>query len=73
MGGCCGTSIPHIQALDAMLRRVDGGRFRRIDLGANWWATTRWKFGFAYGNVRLDRDGLRGHTNTFLTRAQWIY
>ncbi|MFZ6762585.1 methionine synthase [Pseudoroseomonas sp. WGS1072] len=28
VGGCCGTSIPHIQALDAMLRRVDGGRFR---------------------------------------------
>lgn len=28
IGGCCGTSTPHIQALDAMLRRVDGGRFR---------------------------------------------
>ena len=28
VGGCCGTSTPHIQALDAMLRRVDGGRFR---------------------------------------------
>ncbi len=28
IGGCCGTSVPHIQALDAMLRRMDGGRFR---------------------------------------------
>ena len=28
IGGCCGTSTPHIQALDAMLRRMDGGRFR---------------------------------------------
>src|ERR671916_1955273 len=28
IGGCCGTSVPHIQALDAMLRRLDGGRSR---------------------------------------------
>ncbi|WP_135466301.1 methionine synthase [Crenalkalicoccus roseus] len=28
IGGCCGTSTPHIEALDAMLRRLDGGRFR---------------------------------------------
>src|SRR3954469_21464266 len=28
IGGCCGTSIAHIQALDGMLRRRDGGRFR---------------------------------------------
>jgi 5-methyltetrahydrofolate--homocysteine methyltransferase len=26
IGGCCGTSIPHIQALDAMLRRKGGFR-----------------------------------------------
>jgi 5-methyltetrahydrofolate--homocysteine methyltransferase len=26
IGGCCGTSTPHIQALDAMLRRLDEGR-----------------------------------------------
>ena len=25
VGGCCGTSTPHIQALDGMLRRVGGG------------------------------------------------
>ncbi|MBE9605479.1 methionine synthase [Acetobacteraceae bacterium H6797] len=25
IGGCCGTSTPHIQALDEMLRRVGGG------------------------------------------------
>jgi 5-methyltetrahydrofolate--homocysteine methyltransferase len=28
VGGCCGTSIEHIVALDAMLRRLDGERFR---------------------------------------------
>ncbi|MCK8784569.1 methionine synthase [Roseomonas sp. NAR14] len=28
VGGCCGTSIPHIQGLDAMLRRLGGERHR---------------------------------------------
>ncbi|HYF06192.1 MAG TPA: homocysteine S-methyltransferase family protein, partial [Acetobacteraceae bacterium] len=28
IGGCCGTSIPHIQALDAMLRKRAGGAGR---------------------------------------------
>jgi 5-methyltetrahydrofolate--homocysteine methyltransferase len=28
IGGCCGTDVPHIQALDAMLRRVGGERHR---------------------------------------------
>ncbi len=28
IGGCCGTSTPHIQALDAMLRKVGGSRLR---------------------------------------------
>ena len=28
IGGCCGTSIPHIQALDAMLRKLAGARIR---------------------------------------------
>ena len=28
IGGCCGTSTPHIAALDAMLRRLAGGRAR---------------------------------------------
>ncbi|MBV9756525.1 MAG: methionine synthase [Alphaproteobacteria bacterium] len=28
IGGCCGTDVPHIAALDVMLRRRDGGKFR---------------------------------------------
>ncbi len=28
VGGCCGTSTPHIQALDAMLRKLAGARAR---------------------------------------------
>jgi 5-methyltetrahydrofolate--homocysteine methyltransferase len=28
IGGCCGTSIPHIQGLDAMLRKISGNKAR---------------------------------------------
>jgi 5-methyltetrahydrofolate--homocysteine methyltransferase len=28
IGGCCGTSIPHIQGLDAMLRKIAGNKYR---------------------------------------------
>jgi 5-methyltetrahydrofolate--homocysteine methyltransferase len=30
IGGCCGTSTPHIQALDAMLRRLGGAAHRPV-------------------------------------------
>jgi phosphate-selective porin OprO/OprP len=53
--------------------QVDGGRFRRTDLGFNWWATRRWKAGIAWGHVWLDRNGLTGETDTLLTRIQWVY
>ena len=53
--------------------QVDGGRFRRTDLGLNWWATHRWKLGFAWGHVWLDRFDSRGETDTILTRIQWVY
>ncbi|WP_199554822.1 OprO/OprP family phosphate-selective porin [Sandaracinobacteroides hominis] len=53
--------------------QVDGGRFRRIDAGYNWWATQRWKFGLHYGHVWLDRFGERGQTDTLMTRLQWVY
>jgi phosphate-selective porin OprO/OprP len=52
---------------------VRGGRFDRLDAGANWWATTRWRFALIYGHVWNDRDGLTGETDTLLTRIQWIY
>jgi phosphate-selective porin OprO/OprP len=53
--------------------QVDGGRFRRTDLGLNWWATRRWKAGIAWGHVWLDRAGVTGETDTLLTRIQWVY
>jgi phosphate-selective porin len=64
------------------------GRYGRVDLndgamqagamdgwwaGVNWWATNRWKFGVAYGNIDLDRFDVTGNTQTFLARMQWIY
>jgi phosphate-selective porin OprO and OprP len=59
--------------VDLTSTQVDGGRFRRTDLGLNWWATRRWKAGIAWGHVWLDRAGTRGQTDTLLTRIQWIY
>jgi phosphate-selective porin OprO/OprP len=53
--------------------RVDGGRFRRTDVGLNWWATGRWKAGIVWGHVWLDKGGATGETDTLLTRIQWIY
>lgn len=52
---------------------IQGGRYSRIEAGANWWATTRWKFGVLYGHVRLDRLGETGNTDSLLTRLQWVY
>lgn len=53
--------------------QVDGGSFERVDLGINWWATTRWKAGVVWGRTWLDRNGLNGQTDTLLTRLQWVY
>jgi phosphate-selective porin OprO/OprP len=52
---------------------IQGGRYDRIEVGVNWWATTRWKLGILAGRVWLDRDGVTGVTNTVLTRLQWVY
>ncbi|HVZ06444.1 methionine synthase [Rhodopila sp.] len=35
IGGCCGTSIPHIQGLDSMLRKRDGAGFRPAPVARN--------------------------------------
>lgn len=60
-------------SVDLSSEGIDGGRYDRIEMGANWWATTRWKFGLLYGHVWLDRFGLKGTTDTLLTRLQWVY
>jgi phosphate-selective porin len=52
---------------------IEGGIFDRTTVGLNWWATRRWKVGFDYGYIDLDRGGLRGITHAIHTRLQWVY
>lgn len=65
--------VARYAAVDLSSNGVDGGRYDRIELGANWWATTRWKFGMVYGHVWLERFGMEGQSDTFVTRLQWVY
>ena len=52
---------------------IQGGAMNEWYGGLNWYATARWKLGFGYGNVDLERFGVRGRTNIFLWRLQWIH
>jgi phosphate-selective porin OprO/OprP len=60
----------HVDLAD---RLVDGGIFDRETVGLNWWATRRWKIGFDYGRINLDRSGVNGVTEAFHWRSQWVY
>jgi phosphate-selective porin len=60
----------HVDMEDAL---VDGGLVDRWTAGINWWATRRWKLGFDYGLIELDRFDTRGVTHAFHTRVQWVY
>src|SRR5262245_19447134 len=60
----------HVDVDDGL---VEGGIFDRGTIGLNWWATRRWKIGFDYGLINLDRDGLNGVTHAFPTRLQSVY
>jgi phosphate-selective porin len=60
----------HVDLTD---QAVDGGVFNRATAGINWWATRRWKIGFDYGVILLDRFGIDGVTHAFHTRFQWAY
>jgi phosphate-selective porin OprO/OprP len=52
---------------------LQGGKYDRMEIGLNWWATKEWKFGLVAGRVWLDRFGETGVTDTILTRLQWVY
>lgn len=52
---------------------IAGGIFDRGTIGINRWATRRWKIGFDYGLISLNRNGLNGRTRAFHTRLQWIF
>ncbi len=59
--------------VDLNSHSVQGGAMNELYTGVNWFMTKRWKAGFGYGNVDLDRLGIRGRTNIFLWRLQWIH
>lgn len=52
---------------------VSGGTLDKWYVGANWWATTRWKASLGYGDAELDRFGTKGSTKMLLARLQWIH
>lgn len=52
---------------------VSGGTLDKWYVGANWWATRRWKASLGYGDAELGRFGLVGDTKILLARMQWIY
>jgi phosphate-selective porin OprO/OprP len=52
---------------------VQGGTFKKIHLGLNWWATRRWKFGAGWGRTWLARFGTTGVTDSLQTRMQWVF
>ncbi|GGD98103.1 hypothetical protein GCM10011529_00130 [Polymorphobacter glacialis] len=52
---------------------VRGGRYKRVELGINCWATSWWKLGVIGGRIWLDRFGETGVIDSLLTRLQWVY
>jgi phosphate-selective porin OprO and OprP len=62
--------LSRIDLDDAGLR---GGRFTKTFIGANWWATNRWRIAGGWGRTWLDRNDSTGVTDALLLRMQWVY
>jgi phosphate-selective porin OprO and OprP len=62
--------LSRIDLDDAGLR---GGRFTKTFIGANWWATNRWRISGGWGRTWLDRNDSTGVTDALLLRVQWVY
>jgi phosphate-selective porin OprO/OprP len=65
--------VARVSYVDLDDAQIQGGSFTKSYLGANWWATPRWKFGAGWGRTWLDRSGMKGVTDAFLARVQWVY
>lgn len=52
---------------------IRGGQFNKTYVGANWWASHRWKLGIGWGRTWLEDQGTRGVTDAILARIQWVY
>jgi phosphate-selective porin len=51
---------------------ITGGEFSRWSIGANWYATERWRLEVNYGQGKLDRFGIIGDTEFLQFRLQWL-
>jgi len=47
---------------------VDGGDMDILSVGVNWWLTPVFNFNFNYRFVTIDRFGVKGDSNGFMTR-----
>lgn len=65
--------VARYSAVDLESRGIRGGSFDRFEVGLNWWATMRWKWGLSAGRVWSRQVDQRGRTDNLLLRAQWIY
>jgi phosphate-selective porin len=52
---------------------VRGGTLDKWYVGANWWASQRWRLTLGYGDANLERFNVVGNTRILLARIQWIY
>jgi phosphate-selective porin OprO/OprP len=65
--------VARYAAVDLDSRDIRGGSFDRIEVGLNWWATSRWKLGLSAGRIWSRRAEQRGRTDNLLLRLQYIY
>ena len=65
--------VARVSRVDLDSGAIAGGVMTKTYLGANWWATHRWKFGAGWSYTRLDEAGTRGVTQAVLLRTQWVY
>jgi len=51
---------------------ITGGEFDRWSVGANWYATERWRLEVNYGQGKLDRFRIIGDTGFRQFRILWL-
>jgi len=74
-GGTAGALewVGRLSRVDLEDAGLNGGRFTKTFVGANWWATSRWRIAGGWGRTWLDRRGTTGVTDSLLFRMQWVY
>lgn len=55
--------------LDLSDGEVDGGEMGILSLGLNWWLTPFFSVNFNYRHISLDRFGIKGQSDGFLSRV----